>query len=354
MDASTSRDEDGIQAAFDALVEDVAVSQTASQFLARKKPTNPRADQSAPQTDAACDVVIGAVRKVVKELAAARKRQRVVPEEAIDDLALSSQARFTDHLALANYAPFLQYVPRVVNVVTLAEAVPEQGSGIVLPLDLRTIASKCNGSYYAPRKFAAVQLAFTMPRSRVLVFHTGRIVGTGTGSAIASRVAIACAQRLLAEQAGVHLCIRNFSVINSVGAASLNAKLDCDAFATEHRDASHYDRASFVGMAWRPKDENICCEVYSTGRANLPGATTERDLQDSWRRMLPTLLKHSSASRMLARFPGEAQVPASEVTCAWHAWAEPTHASHDRVEDGHTDDEDYYEIDDEALGELGL
>ena len=61
----------------------------------------------------------------------------------------------------------------------LAEAVPIPGSGIKLPLDLNFIASRCTGAYFAPKRFSAIQLAFTHPRARVLVFHTGRLVGTG-------------------------------------------------------------------------------------------------------------------------------------------------------------------------------
>lgn len=48
-------------------------------------------------------------------------------------------------------------------------------------------------------------------------------------------------------------------------------------------------------------------EVYSTGRANLPGSVVERDLQDSLSRMLPELLRFSSASRMVSLFPEEMQ-----------------------------------------------
>lgn len=36
----------------------------------------------------------------------------------------------------------------------LAEAIPMPGSGITLPLDLGLIASRCKGSYYAPKRFA--------------------------------------------------------------------------------------------------------------------------------------------------------------------------------------------------------
>ncbi len=38
-------------------------------------------------------------------------------------------------------------------------------------------------------------------------------------------------------------------VINTVGAASLRATLNCDAFATAHSAESHFDRSSFVGLA---------------------------------------------------------------------------------------------------------
>ena len=78
-----------------------------------------------------------------------------------------------------------------------------------------------------------------------------------------------------------------------VGAVSIDAALNCEAFASAHSSTSHYDRDSFVGLAWRPHQERICCEVYSTGRANLPGSRRERELLGSWARMMGQLLAHS-------------------------------------------------------------
>lgn len=114
------------------------------------------------------------------------------------------------------------------------------GSGLALPLDLGNIAARCKGSFYAPRRFAAVQLAYSNPRCRVLVFRTflplnpcpappctrvcrqrcapppladtGRLVGTGTTGQASARLAIARAQLQLAEEANVHLHVRNFQV----------------------------------------------------------------------------------------------------------------------------------------------
>ena len=205
---------------------------------------------------------------------------------------------------------------------------------------------------------------------------TGRLVGTGTGGAAAARTAIGRAQLQLAEEANVHLHVRNFAVrlfvscetrtsnaennhaqvINQVGAASLRATLNCDAFAREHSAESHFDRSSFVGLAWRPPREHICCGArlnhsldntphyqlppllcarrnlldgprqvsltqhsivslqltlaelrWCTRARSLPGSTTERQLLESFSRMLPELLRFSSAAHLLGQIPDEMQ-----------------------------------------------
>jgi hypothetical protein len=124
---------------------------------------------------------------------------------------------------------------------------------------------------------------------------------------MAARIALLRAQRQLYTDAGVHIHLRNFNVINQVGAASLRATLNCEEFATAHSSSAHFDVKSFVGLAWRPVGEAICCEIYSTGRANLPGSIVERQLQDSFYRMLPELLRYSSASRVLSSIPEDVQ-----------------------------------------------
>lgn len=238
-----------------------------------------------------------------------KKRKSMSSKKATDtsDEALSKMARFTDKFNLKKYEPFLHYVPRLVNVVTLAEAIPVEGSGTTLPLDLHRIAARCRNSYFAPKRFSAVQLAYNEPRCRVLVFHTGRMVGTGCSGPMAARLALLRAQRQLYTDADVHIHLRHFNVINQVGAASLRATLNCEEFATAHSSTAHFDVKSFVGLAWRPAGEPICCEIYSTGRANLPGSIVERQLHESFMNMLPELLRYSSASRLLSKIPEDVQ-----------------------------------------------
>ena len=105
------------------------------------------------------------------------------------------------------------------------------------------------------------------------------MIHSGTSGPDAARLAIARAQMQMAQEANVLLHVRNFATINSVGAVSLRATLNCDAFALAHSSESHFDRSSFVGLAWRPPRSSICCEIYSTGRGALTLPVDARSLR---------------------------------------------------------------------------
>lgn len=47
-----------------------------------------------------------------------------------------------------------------------------------------------------------------------------------------------------------------------MGAFNLKATFNCEAFATEHSSTAHFDIKSFVGLAWRPAGEPICCGEF--------------------------------------------------------------------------------------------
>ena len=66
---------------------------------------------------------------------------------------------------------------------------------------------------------------------------------------------------------------------------------------------SRHTRCACAGLAWRPGGEKICCEIYSTGKANLPGSVRERDLLTSFSRMVSELLRHSDRPEVGEQLP---------------------------------------------------
>ena len=258
---------------------------------------------SIDRLDSAQQQVVREVRAVAGEVTVAARANRRAEDRELQahdwyptDEELLRSARHTDKIGLLAYDDNVQRVPRIVNTVSLATVSCVAGRNAKLPLNLRHIAEKCNGAYFAPNRFAAVQLAYHNPRCRVLVFHTGKLVGTGTNGSAAARVAIMMAVRQLALEAGVFLYVDEFKVINSVGTCSLGVNVNCEAFANANSGEVHYDRSSFVGMAWRPPNEPICVECYGTGRLNIPGARRRRDLIDAFGRLLPRLLTYSTVA----------------------------------------------------------
>lgn len=191
--------EEDFKEAYLSLVSDVASTVSMENALGGKGPLkvpkprgrNKRSKGHAGEAPVPRDP-LEITRTVLEECNKQRKRAVPASKEDTSDAALSKIARFTDKFNLVSYAKFLYYVPRLVNVstgsqclttarsltravcrqvVTLAETIPVPGSGITLPLDLHRIAARCKNSYYAPKKFSAVQLAYNEPRCRVLVFR---------------------------------------------------------------------------------------------------------------------------------------------------------------------------------------
>ena len=113
---------------YDELVADVSACATLESLVCGKgmpKAPKPRARRrlstgrgAQAQTKGTPFDTYERVSTVVKACRAERKRARLEEVEVdASDETLWKQTRFTDSMALADYAPFLHYVPRLVNIV---------------------------------------------------------------------------------------------------------------------------------------------------------------------------------------------------------------------------------------------
>lgn len=215
-------------------------------------------------------------------------------------LSPNQLTEFTSPYPLQAYEKIQRYIPRIVNVVSVAIARPIPGRGTTLPLSneaFHMIATCCTGAYYAPRRFSNIQLGFRQPRARVLVFQTGQLVTTGTSGISSTRLVVNLAIEQLAREAGIHLQVEQFAVKNIVASCSLSATFNCDGFSKENSAETNYDRSSFAGMTWRPAEFTPgCVEIYSTGNANIPGTKSHATLLSGFGKLVPRLLQYSSSA----------------------------------------------------------
>ena len=208
-------------------------------------------------------------------------------------------------------------------------------------LDLRLIASRCKNSYYAPRRFSAVQLASVNPDAAswcsvscilfelhyffvqsLFVVRRHWTTGWDWNFSPQLHVLLFCVHnvsstRMQESRSIAELCCK--LVLRIKHDDSLSTQSCCWFLSTgdqpwSFQSARHAQLrrvcqpAQLVGplrpqelrrSCWRPAGESICCEICGTGRANLPGSVVERQLQESLSRMFPELLRFSSSSRLL-------------------------------------------------------
>ena len=157
--------------AFDTLIRDVASATSMDLAMSGKKSKVQGSKRKAPEPDVKPEDTIRITKRVLKRCKQYRSNCAKPKQPDTSDRVLFAASEFTDKFKLQPYEKVLHLVPRLVNCVTLSEAIPVEGTGGSLPLDLHRIAACCKNAYYAPRRFSAVQLAYSEPRCRVLVFR---------------------------------------------------------------------------------------------------------------------------------------------------------------------------------------
>ena len=103
--------------AFDALLEDIKICDAIENIHTHTKALSKQKKHA--RSEFKTETIVNFIQKTVDHCKGIRKRNCREEEEYVSDERLSKLARFTDKMALKPFELFLQYVPRLVNVVTV-------------------------------------------------------------------------------------------------------------------------------------------------------------------------------------------------------------------------------------------
>ena len=267
-------------------------------FVANSK----KSDDGKHEDEVHAKEIIDRAVHVANKCQQTRKRRREECDETVDNELLVRAHKFLCGHDLRAYDGYLQHVPSTVNVVSRVVTKPRPGFATTVPLDLNRLVSRCPGAYYWLAQFCRAQMAFhSIPRTRMLIFDNGKFLGIGSRGTTSARLAVMLAVENLAKDADIHLEVTEFTVTNLVGTVQLGATVNCEGMAKEFSIETDYDKSSFVAMMWRPFErgvdggrKGICCEVYSTGNMNIPGALTYKQMLKQFGELHPVFLRFSS------------------------------------------------------------
>jgi transcription initiation factor TFIID TATA-box-binding protein len=203
--------------------------------------------------------------------------------------------------------------PVVQNIVCTCNL----GTMVFLPL----VVSKLPYAEYNPKRFSACTVRFRSPRSTALLFGSGKVVCTGTRSAMAARLALWQLVMLLQNKVGLDVGIYNLQIQNMVSSCSLGYSLDLHKFWRRHRAASSYEPSLFPGLIYRPPGlGKLVCLLFLSGRMVITGGKNKQILMSTYDLVSPllqrcasdvcvpaSLVRHDtiSESRMIDEFKAE-------------------------------------------------
>lgn len=148
-------------------------------------------------------------------------------------------------------------------------------------VDLERVAWACYGEYN-PRTFRAVKLRLdSNPRSTALIFGSGKVVCTGSGSECAALTAVNVYLAMV-QQVHPEARLRSARVENIVATSSLGHPVRLDALARSMMLRSAFDPELFPGLRLKLRHPRTKALVFCGGKVVIAGCRNRADIARAW------------------------------------------------------------------------
>ncbi|XP_068341083.1 TATA-box-binding protein 2-like isoform X2 [Pyrus communis] len=170
-------------------------------------------------------------------------------------------------------------VPTIHNIVSTAF--------LGCKLDLKQIVLQARNAEYNPKRFAAVIMRITEPKTTALIFASGNMVCTGAKSEEQSKLAAR----------------KRFEIRNIVASCDVKFPIRLEGLAYSHGAFSSYEPEIFPGLIYRMKMEqkepqesevpkkkkNVVLLIFVSGKIVITGAKVREDTYKAFENMYPVL-----------------------------------------------------------------
>ncbi len=159
-------------------------------------------------------------------------------------------------------------------------------------LDLTKIARGLTSICYNPGRFGAAVLRHRRPHGTVLIFHTGKIVVTGTKSVAESKkLARIIGRKIL--KLGFPVKFGNFNTQLVVGSFNTGFRININELRNSNCDNATYEPELFAAVVYRLElPHKICVLIFHTGKGIITGAKEEAQIEQAYQTLLPIMKQH--------------------------------------------------------------
>ncbi len=174
--------------------------------------------------------------------------------------------------------------PEVQNVVSLAKLNSQD-------LDLYTIAQKSESSRYNPKRFPAVIMRKTEPKSTILIFKSGKLIIIGAKSETDAKMSAEKSAKDISRLLEKKLKVESFNITNIVANADIGWRLDVGALS-QYKLA--FKDETFPGVIYRMGQPVKAVLIFSSGKIVFTGAKTRGDIDSAFEILKRELLAFKS------------------------------------------------------------
>ena len=147
-------------------------------------------------------------------------------------------------------------------------------------VDLNAIVKGFPGVEYRPDQFPGLVFRLKRPKTATLIFHSGKMVCTGSRSEKEAHRAIMNVVREMKNGGIIILRKPEVKIQNIVASASLGGKIDLEA-AVGTLGKTMYEPEQFPGLIYRMDEPKVVILLFASGRLVCTGAKKEQDVQDA-------------------------------------------------------------------------
>eukprot|EP00053_Salpingoeca_punica_P004741 m.50702 g.50702 ORF g.50702 m.50702 type:complete len:199 (-) comp12928_c0_seq1:328-924(-) len=149
------------------------------------------------------------------------------------------------------------------------------------PLQLKDIALHARNAEYNPKRFSAVVMRIREPRSTALVFHTGKMVCTGTKSEEQAYHASRKYARII-QKLGFPVVFKDFKVQNMVASSDVRFPVRLEGLAVSHPMFCSYEPEIFPGLVYRMQKPKLVLLIFVSGKVVITGAKAREDIHTAF------------------------------------------------------------------------
>ena len=143
--------------------------------------------------------------------------------------------------------------------------------------DLAHVATHARNAEYNPQRFAAVIMRLRDPRATGLIFHSGKMVITGTKNEEDSLLAARTVAKIL-QKLGTSCAVAGFKIQNIVATGDCGFPIRLEGLAHEQCKFSSYEPELFPGLIYRMEVPKVVLLVFVSGKVVITGAKSRSAL----------------------------------------------------------------------------